>query len=344
MKILFTGDFFYDYDDVNADFQSIINQIEVYDKVFINYEGSFSGNEKRKKSISLTMSEKSLVLPRNTSLILCNNHITDFGSSGIENTKKKITENNLDCFGLNSTSSDKSHIKKITINETNLFIATLGWSNEECIPASKNYPGIKPLSSKSINELKVNISYLKNYFKILYIHAGYEWEKYPLPDHVGLAREAIDSGFDFVYFCHSHTVQDYEFYNNKLIHYGLGNFYFSSLRSNFPDISDLGCCLILDTNHINNYHYRNIRYDRKSNISILENEIILKRKSLIFPNLEEYAKKYKKFRTRKKNPRPILYYNQPVRNYLKFRLWKCIVDFLGIINMRLVIKKLLNWN
>jgi poly-gamma-glutamate capsule biosynthesis protein CapA/YwtB (metallophosphatase superfamily) len=344
MKILLTGDFFYNYNYIADDYKDIISEIKNYDKVFINYEGSFIGSEKIKKSISLSMTDNSLNLPNNTSLILCNNHITDFGPIGIKKTIDKIKSKKIDFFGLNKNIQDTSYFKNYQIKKKNIFIASLGWTNEECIPAKKNTPGIKPFNSKSIFELKEIIDKDKKKFSILYIHAGYEWEKYPLPEHVGLAREAVDSGFDLVYFCHSHTIQEYEFYKNKLIHYGLGNFYFSSMRENFPSISDYGKCLVLElkSNKIK-YYYREVFYNRKKKESKLKTEKLLNKKNLLHADLYTYSKNYKNFRFRKKNPRPILYYKKKYTNYIKFKSWKLIVDILGFLNLRPLVKSLLGW-
>ncbi|MDC3155286.1 CapA family protein, partial [Pelagibacteraceae bacterium] len=338
-------DFFYSYNYIACDYKKIINELRDYDKVFVNYEGSFSGLEQRKKSVTLAMSDHSLTLPNNASLILCNNHITDFGFGGVKKTLDNLKSKNVDFVGLNKNLYDDSFYKSYLIKNKNIFVATLGWENEECIKAKIDTSGVKPFNSKSITELSNIISNLKSDFKILYIHAGYEWEKYPLPDHVGLAREAIDIGFDLVYFCHSHTIQEYEFYKDKLIHYGLGNFYFSSMRENFPKIADKGVCLTLEFNDNNlSYLYRIIEYDRIKKESILNNELLLEKKSLIFADLTEYSENYKIIRARKKNPRPILYYKKNFSNYLKFRSWKLIVDLLGILNLRSSIKFILGWD
>lgn len=345
MRILFTGDFFYNYSYISEDYNTIINEIKNYDKVFINYEGSFSGLKGRRKNILLTMSDESLAIPKNASLILCNNHTTDFSQSGISNTVEKIKSQNIDYFGLNNNINDDSYYQNYIIKNKEIFIAALGWVNEDCIPANKMEPGVKPFNSRSISELKKIVCDFKHKFKILYIHGGYEWEKYPLPDHVGLSREAIDCGFDMVYFCHSHNIQEYEFYNGKLIHYGLGNFYFSSMRDQYPTIADNGICLIceFDNNDLN-YFYREISYNRTLCKSEINEEKKLKKKSLIYDDLEIYSKKYKEFRTRKKNPRPILYYKQYIRNYLKYKFWRFIVDILGFLKIRSVIKSLLGWS
>lgn len=344
MKIIFTGDYFYNFNFIAEDIKNIFNKIKHYDALFINYEGSFPSDKKKRKSVTLSMTSQSLELPQNTNLILCNNHATDFGEKGITTTINNIKERGINYFGINENIYDKSYILEKTIKKKKILIASLGWTNEECIEAKESSMGIKPFNSQSINELKYILENKNTDYNILYIHAGYEWEKYPLPEHVGLARSAIDAGFDFVYFCHSHIIQDYEFYKSKLIHYGIGNFYFSSRRNLFPSDSDKGCCLILSLENEAKFYFREIIYNRQNNCSTIEDERELVYNSLPSSSLEKYSKVYKDIRTRQKNPRPILYYNRNLSNFLKFRTWKMIVDILGFLKIRQFIKKLIGWN
>ena len=72
MKILLSGDFFYNYSHLASDYNKIMSELKDYNKVFINYEGSFRGSEQRKKSVSLAMSNHSIDFSENISLILCN--------------------------------------------------------------------------------------------------------------------------------------------------------------------------------------------------------------------------------------------------------------------------------
>ena len=41
MKILLSGDLFYNYDEIKEDYKQILDEIENYDLAIINYEGSF---------------------------------------------------------------------------------------------------------------------------------------------------------------------------------------------------------------------------------------------------------------------------------------------------------------
>ena len=65
-------------------------------------------------------------------------------------------------------------------------------------------------------------------------------------------------------------------------------------------------------------------------------------KSTINKDLKEYSNSYKFIRIRTKNSRPILYPNSQLYNFLIYKLWKLIVEFLGYIKCRKLIKKLLS--
>jgi poly-gamma-glutamate capsule biosynthesis protein CapA/YwtB (metallophosphatase superfamily) len=61
---------------------------------------------------------------------------------------------------------------------------------------------------------------------IVILHSGYEYIAEPSPDQMAAARAAIDAGADMVIGHHAHILQGIEFYNGKVIAYGLGNFAF----------------------------------------------------------------------------------------------------------------------
>ncbi len=342
VKCFITGDFFFDNRDQSDEFKTIRKYLEKESNIsLINFEGCFKGDLHVKKSVNLFMHKSVLnILPTNSILMLNNNHITDSYDSGVKNTITRIKKK-FKCFGLNSKYEDiESHI---SINN-DIFIGTVGWKNEDCITSLRNKYYCNNFNQKSIDYL-YKISKLSNFkCKILSVHAGYEYEQYPLPLHVGLSRYAIDKGFDLVYFNHSHNIQEYEYYKNKLIHYGLGNFYFGSKRNKFPELCDNGIILILDLDRSLKLRYINITYDRIKNKSEINSREKLFNIKKSLGDLNAYSKKYKIIRTRKKNPRPILYYEKEFYNTIKYLSWRIIVEILGMLKMRNFVKRLLGWN
>lgn len=343
MRILLTGDYFNNYQIDKKDFIELKKNFQRYDFVVLNYEGTFKSKIKLNKSIHLSMSQNSLNLPKNSVLNLCNNHFYDFGEAGLKKLIKQIKKKKIKYFGLNKNINNLSNYVILKLKEKKLFISSLGCKNEECVTATKTRIGVLDFTKDSINKSFEISEKFKFDFKILYVHGGYEWEKYPLPEHVGLSRYAIDLGFDMVYFSHTHTIQDYEFYKKKLIHYGLGNFYFSSFQKKYPIIADKGACIELNLKN-KKISIRNIKFQRSKNTTKIDKSNRIKIKNLKYDSLELYSEKYKDFRTRKKNPRPILYYEKDYTNKFKFFLWKFIVDILGMLRIRKQVKKILKWN
>ena len=82
----------------------------------------------------------------------------------------------------------------------------------------------------------------------IYPHWGKEGEytRYPSPMQRRLARSWIDAGADGVFGSHSHVFQGYEFYKGKPIYYSLGNFYFPHPESKLYEGTDVGLCVEID--------------------------------------------------------------------------------------------------
>jgi hypothetical protein len=346
MKFLLTGDYFFDYQDNQNDFNAIDVQLKDYDFVVINYEGSLKSRNILKKSVNLSMSEKSVnFLNNNLVFCLANNHIMDYDEGGYNKVRALIKSKGYKYFGLESRKGELDNYTIVEKDGLMVCIASFGWVNEECVLSKSDSPGIVNLTNRNIerffNEIKKS-----NYDKlIVYIHCGYEYEYYPLPLHVGLFRKMVDLGADFIYSSHSHIIQPYEIYRSKYIFYGLGNFYFSSRREAYPTVSDIGLLLELSISKDNILvSPKYIRYDRETSQSVINNECdYLKRHMLSIDSFKKYSDEYRNFRLRKKNPRPILYMNHEFMNTLKFKTWRLIVDITGLLGIRKIVKKILGW-
>jgi hypothetical protein len=345
MRLLLTGDYFYDYKDEKSDISKIKNKFCEYDYVILNYEGSLKSNTLRSKAVNLSMSENSLDFDTNVLMCLSNNHIMDFGKDGYEKTISLMKTNNLKFFGLESKKDQFDNYKVIEKDNLKVCIDSFGWANEECVLSQPNQAGNVNLTKKNIEMFFEKIKSIKYDNLLIYVHYGYEYEYYPLPLHVDLFRYMIDLGADFIYSSHSHILQPYEVYKDKYIFYGLGNFYFASRRDIYPESSDLGLFLDLEINKTDiNITTKYINYDRLLKQSvILDKCTYLQEYNLDIKSFKTYSSDYAKFRKRKKNPRPILYKDSEIMNSLKFRSWKMIVDITGFLKIRQIVKKILGW-
>jgi len=346
LKLLLTGDYFFDYKNSQDDFENIKNKIKDFDYSIINYEGTLKSDSVRNKAVNLSMSEESLEFDsKNILFCLANNHIFDYDLDGYTKTISLIDTKNHKYFGLESKRDKFNNYKIIEKENLKICIASFGWANEECVLSSGSKPGNVDLTKENIRLFFESIKNIKYDKLIIYTHYGYEYEYYPLPLHVNLFRYMIDLGADFIYSSHSHIIQPYEIYKEKYIFYGLGNFYFASRRDIYPESSDQGLLLELDIDKDNiNVLPKYIQYNRELKESLLDDCCdYFERDKLNIESFDIYSKEYKNFRLRKKNPRPILYKDSDFSNNLKFRIWKLIVDITGFLKIRQIIKRILGW-
>ena len=346
MKLLLTGDYFFDYEDCQNDFDRIKDRLEKYDYSIVNYEGSFKSETVKRKSVNLSMSVESLNY-KNKNVIFClaNNHVFDYDKKGLFKTVELMRSLGFSSFGLESKTNQFDNFIIIEKDNIKVCIAAFGWLNEECVPSTSHMTGNVNLTKGNVERLFQSLEEVEYDELIIYSHYGYEYEYYPLPLHLGLFRYMIDLGASLVYSSHSHIVQPYEIYKGKYIFYGLGNFYFGSRRNLYPESSDRGLVLEVEiSNEMIVVHPKYVKYDRKALSSFFEskcnyfNDNLLKESSL-----DNYSDNYKLFRSRKKNPRPILYWESAIGNILKYKAWKLAVDITGFLKIRQFVKKILGW-
>lgn len=210
--ILVLGDVFFTKEDQNEFFDLVRNDLKNF-IVLANLEGSikFSNSKKKNKSVYLKLPQFSLEdIPNNLIFSMVNNHVTDFG---IKNYFK-----NINFLKDRAYLSNHSNISNLINDKKFIFLAD---KKEQCILKGTGF------LSFSNNQLK-NISTELN-SAIVIIHGGIEHRKYPSVYQRNLARSIIDKGAETVIFHHSHLIGHNELWKNKLIHYGLGNAFFSDV-------------------------------------------------------------------------------------------------------------------
>ena len=137
-------------------------------------------------------------------------------------------------------------------------------------------------------------------------HWGFEFNTLPMPKDIQLAHQCIESGCNYVIGHHPHVIQPHELYKKGEVYYSLGNFYFSSRRSNFvaeiPKDSginqcDIGIGVILDLD-TRKSSCLSILYDRNRNVSYINTiNDYLKEFTEKDWNSENYRKKVKRLST-----------------------------------------------
>ncbi|KZK65181.1 hypothetical protein A1L58_08485 [Shewanella baltica] len=154
---------------------------------------------------------------------LSNNHIMDFGESGLKNTIKACEDNSIFYFGAGENIHKASSVKIVDIK--GVKVGFFGIAEEEFSIAGKKTYGANPLNIidnyKSIKLAKENCDFL-----ILFFHSGNEQYEYPSPRLKKTCNFFADAGVDVIFCQHSHCVGSYENYMGKHIIYGQGNFLF----------------------------------------------------------------------------------------------------------------------
>lgn len=154
---------------------------------------------------------------------LANNHFRDYGDNGCRTTIEEVHNQHIDYVGggLNITVAQRILYKALD----NKRVAIVNFCENEFSIATDTSAGAAPMDTvdnyNQIIEARRNADYV-----IVIIHGGHEHYQLPSPRMKKLYRHYIDLGADAVINHHQHCYSGYEFYNDKPIIYGLGNFCF----------------------------------------------------------------------------------------------------------------------
>lgn len=156
-------------------------------------------------------------------LTLANNHILDYGETGVLDTIEMAKKHQFDIVGA-GINSESAAIPKI-INVKGVAIGFINIAENEFCASGINHAGANTFdlikNIKSIKELIKKVDKI-----ILVYHGGREHYQLPTPDLRDKFRFFIDCGVDAIVAHHTHCFSGYEYYNNKPIVYSLGNFIF----------------------------------------------------------------------------------------------------------------------
>ncbi len=205
-------------------FEKMADFLKGNDLVVANLEGPISDNksvsigtipgEKGHLSFTFDRSLAETLAKQNIKLVnVGNNHILNFGESGLEQTKKYLAENGVEYFGGPNNLEEDYLIKE-------LGGIKIGF-------VSYNQFGGK------IEETMNDIEIIRDKVDILvtYTHWGKEYEKIPSDKIKSIAYSFVDAGVDLIIGSHPHVVQNAEEYKGKKIYYSLGNFIFDQYFS-----------------------------------------------------------------------------------------------------------------
>ncbi len=156
-------------------------------------------------------------------LCLANNHIQDYSQKGVMDTLAFAEEYGFNTVG---AAKDRSTAAKPFIKEIRgIKLGIINIAENEFCAATKNSAGAYTFdfieNTQEIQKLRNKVDKI-----ILIYHGGREHFQLPTPELRKRLRYFISLGVDAVVAHHTHCVSGYEYLNNGLIIYSLGNFIF----------------------------------------------------------------------------------------------------------------------
>ena len=186
---------------------------------------------------------------------LANNHIMDFGSSGVADTRKNVAAAGLGLGGAGRNIAEAGKISYLQANGTRVaIIACLGAPPGPGAWASAGGAGALPCSNTyilpRIREAKKNADVV-----IVFPHWGIEYNRTPLASQRSLAGAWVAAGADLILGAHSHVAGAMEEVDGHVVLYSLGNFIFDqdfrtiAMESFLPEMTFDGDRLVQLTLH-----------------------------------------------------------------------------------------------
>ena len=174
------------------------------------------------------------VLKDNNVVVTClaNNHIMDYGNTGLTDTINALKTNGINYTGAGENLDQAT--QPVYLNIKGRKIAILNFMDNssftEFLPsempaATINGPGYAPADWNIIKQ-RIDESKNNSDVTVVVFHYGNEYSTTPNPSQIDLSHKCIDEGADMVIGSHPHVIQEIESYKGKPIFYSLGNFVF----------------------------------------------------------------------------------------------------------------------
>jgi hypothetical protein len=151
---------------------------------------------------------------------LANNHIMDYGLTGLEITVELLDKNGFKSCGAGNNIHDAR--RPIIVEDKGVQVGVIACCEAQFGVARRNSPGVAEFGSwiyRAIRDLRETVDAV-----IVSVHAAVEDSPWPSPYIRELYQSFIDAGATVVHGHHAHVPQGYEAYGNGVIFYGMGNF------------------------------------------------------------------------------------------------------------------------
>ena len=239
-SLVFTGDIGFDryfygkWDDEDLISKEILDFLRSADHVIPNVEGPVANAEQNTTQSGVqqllhTIDPKAVkVLDKMGADIwnICNNHIMDAGSYGIESTLNIAKELGVQTIGAGMNIDEAR--KPVIIDEAGgIGLFGVGYQRA-CRKADVDKPGCYSWSDLDAIQDTINEIKSKCRWCIVVAHAGEEFTPLPSPYTRERYHKYLEMGADIVVGHHPHVPMNYETVGDKIIFYSLGNFIFDT--------------------------------------------------------------------------------------------------------------------
>jgi poly-gamma-glutamate capsule biosynthesis protein CapA/YwtB (metallophosphatase superfamily) len=154
---------------------------------------------------------------------LANNHVLDYGVTGLRETLRVLARAGIRTVGAGLTEAQA--LVPLTVRAGGQKVHVVNVSEGEDLTASTGGPGVfgwdVPLAAAQARALKALGGVV-----IVVAHCGLEYVPFPPPYVVAAFRAFIEAGADCVIGHHPHVPQGVEWWQGRPIFYSLGNFVF----------------------------------------------------------------------------------------------------------------------
>ncbi len=161
-------------------------------------------------------------------VILANNHTGDFGPEGLEHTLVWCEEHGMGYCGAGRSAANAARPFYMDLPQ-GIRIGVVGACEYEFGLAGKNTPGTAWIGDPAVED-GVRAAREQADAVVVCAHGGCEYVPFPPLERRNQLRRLVDAGADLVLGGHAHVAQGWERWNDGLIFFSLGNFYFPGER------------------------------------------------------------------------------------------------------------------
>lgn len=205
--------------------------------------------------------------------MLANNHITDGGQHGVEDSIDTLQKANIIYIGAGTNESNIHRWFLRKVGDTKIVVYNVCERIFNKPTSTKGGAWIydEYVVCRDIEKLKKDCDYL-----IVIYHGGIEQFRYPSPEIRKRFHRMADSGADMILSQHTHCIGSEEWYNGSYLLYGQGNFLFRDIRPGQTDEALLIEILFKDgkaevkRHLVRSYKKIYVRYDDQQDLSAIE--------------------------------------------------------------------------